>query len=232
MSGLTTSRQWMIGASIACALLLAALLPRHAATVPPPTASADALGTVPPQLAAPDASSGPVSPSAPPADVVVYVCGAVRSPAVYHLASGMRVIDAIAKAGGASPDADLEQLNLAQPLAYAMKIEVPKKGQTLLGDAGEAAAATLPATGRHGSRRHSGARSRGGSRKLHDGQTLDVNTASADDLTQLPGVGPSLAARIVEYRRQNGPFETIDDLQNVSGIGPSKFEKLASFVQL
>jgi len=229
MSALTTQRKWMIGAGVCCALLLGVALPRHAGGSVQSYGSVDPGETVPPGLAASDGSADSPAPSPSSADVVVYVCGAVRNPAVYRFSSGTRVTDAIAKAGGATADADLEQLNLAQPLADAMKIEVPRKGQLLAVSSDENASS--PLVGRH--RRGAGSRSgHSGSRKLGDGQTLDVNTASLEELTRLPGVGPGLAARIVEFRRQNGPFETVDDLQNVSGIGPSKFEKLVRFVRL
>ncbi|MBV8670700.1 MAG: helix-hairpin-helix domain-containing protein, partial [Candidatus Eremiobacteraeota bacterium] len=77
--------------------------------------------------------------------------------------------------------------------------------------------------------RHGSSRS---SHKLQPGQTLDINTATETELTQLPGVGPGLARRIVEYRTANGPFQTVDDLQNVSGIGPSKFDRMAPYIRL
>ena len=151
----------------------------------------------------------------------------MKNPGVYRFAQGARVVDALAKAGGALRLADLEQLNLAEPLVDAMKIDVPAKGR-LLAD-GSLGGVTLVA-GRPAHRR---SRGHGGSRhKLQPGQTLDINTASAEDLTQLPGVGPGLARRIIDYRQTNGPFESVDDLQNVSGVGPSKFENLAPFVRL
>ncbi len=137
--------------------------------------------------------------------------------------------DGIARAGGALPDADLEQLNLAQPLSDAMKIDVPKKGEHVIADAGFGTAPGPTASyghrraGRHGGR---------SSHKLQPGQTLDVNTASESELTSLPGVGPSLARRIVEYRTENGPFQSVDDLQNVSGIGAAKFDRMAPFIHL
>jgi competence protein ComEA len=158
----------------------------------------------------------------------VYVCGAVRRPGVYMLTSSARVTDGIARAGGADPDADLEQLNLAEPLADAMKIDVPKKGQILPGTSVESAFSTSPG---HGARPHSSRRG-GGRGKLQPGQTLNVNTASESELVALPGVGPGLARRIVEYRTANGPFQSVDDLQNVSGIGPSKFERMAPYIRL
>jgi competence protein ComEA len=226
-------RRWVIGGAVVAALVLGILLPRHAGE--PPGASAEGNSTVPPQLTAGDAASPSASPT-PAAGVVVYVVGAVKHPAVYHLTQGTRVIDAIAKAGGSLENADLAQLNLAEPLQDAMKIEVPVKGQLLARPAaGDFSAGDFTSTGmsgrHHGSRRYSGGGA-GSRHKLQEGQTLNVNAASAEELTQLPGVGRGLARRIIEYRNQNGPFQSVDDLQNVSGIGPSKFERLAPFVKI
>jgi len=198
----------------------------HVANSSPLAGFASAPAATPPAVLITDASPIAQAPSAAP-DVVVYVCGNVHKPGVYHLTSGLRVADAITKAGGASADADLEQLNLAQVLSDAMKIVVPKKGQLLAFDVTAAPAdaygVSHQRSGRHGGR---------SSHKLQPGQTLDVNTATESELTQLPGVGPGLARRIIEYRTANGPFQTVDDLQNVSGIGPSKFDRMAAYVRL
>ena len=228
MASFQIDKRWLAVGAAAAALTIGVLLPRPA-TAPHQMAIAEA--TVPPQLIARATSEstanagGQAAPS--PGEIAVYVCGAVKTPGVYSFAAGERVVDAVKRAGGASPDADMEQINLAEALTDAMKVTVPRKGQVLavvsseLSDPG-------PPSGRH--RRHS----HGGSsrHKLATGQSLDVNTASAEELVQLPGVGPSLAQRIVDYRQQNGPFQTVDDLQNVPGIGPSKFERLAPFVRL
>jgi competence protein ComEA len=221
-------KRWIaIGGAI---VLLGAglLLPRPAGPTRGATVSTDS--TVPPQ----SATIAQATASPAPAEIAVYVCGAVKRPGVYSFAPGSRVVDALQQAGGPLPEADVEQINLAQPLSDAMKVMVPRKGQVLAADQYPALASSSndgPSVGTHRRGRHS----RGGSRgahKLAPGQTLDVNTATADELVQLPGVGPSLAQRIVDYRQQYGPFQTIDDLQNVPGIGPSKFDRLSPFVRL
>lgn len=224
-------RRWIAGGLVGAAVLAGAwLLPKGQAgrAVPAPM---DASATVPPALVraneSPDSAIAPVA--SPASNVFVYVTGAVKHPAVYRLPASARVIDAIARAGGSAHNADLEQLNLAEPLSDAMKIDVPIKGQAI---ADAAYAPGAPSSSGRGSRRHSARHATGGRHKLQAGQTLNINSASAQELTQLPGVGPGLARRIVEYRQQNGPFQTVDDLQNVPGIGPSKFEKLAPFVRL
>jgi competence protein ComEA len=212
-----------VGAAV---VLLAYFFPKHALVGGTTVAASES--TVPPQLLSSEAqvSSDP-SPAgqATPGQVIVYVTGDVKRPGVYEMTATARVADGISRAGGALADADLEQLNLAQPLADAMKVDVPKKGEHPAFAGFESDSYSQPAShrARHGGR---------SSHKLAPGQTLDINTASEAELTQLPGVGPSLAARIVEYRTENGPFQSIDDLQNVSGIGPSKFDKMAPYVRL
>lgn len=196
----------------------------------------------PPPAAQTDPASGavPVVAAATPGETAVYVVGAIKHAGVFRLAPGSRVVDAVNDAGGLAPDADAEAINLAEPVVDGMKIDVPKKGQhpafaideTGAGfDAVSAAASNSSYVSSHRSSRH---RSSGRSTKakLAPGETIDVNTASESDLEKLPGVGPSLARRIVEYRQANGPFATPDDLQNVSGIGPSKFAKMEPFIRI
>lgn len=224
MASLQFDKRWLAVGAAAAALTLGFMLPRPGGTSHPIVA-ADA--TVPPRLLRPSGDIGVPATEPAASEIAVYVCGAVKDPGVYMFAAGKRVVDAIARAGGTLADADVEQINLAQPLNDAMKVTVPRKGQVI------AIQTDVPDSTALGGRPHR--HSRGGSRNAHKltpGQTLDVNTASAEELVQLPGVGPSLAQRIVDYRLANGPFQTADDLQNVPGIGPSKFDRLAPFVRL
>jgi competence protein ComEA len=225
MASVQFDKRWLAVGAAAAALTLGMMLPRPGGTS---HAVAVADATVPPQLVRPSDDIGVPATASSASEMAIYVCGAVKNPGVYMFAPGKRVVDAIARAGGALADADIEQINLAQPLNDAMKVIVPRKGQVLAIETATSPDSTALGGGHH---RHS----RGGSRgahKLTAGQTLDVNTASSEELVQLPGVGPSLAQRIVDYRLANGPFQTVDDLQNVPGIGPSKFDRLAPFVRL
>jgi competence protein ComEA len=149
----------------------------------------------------PGAAQPAVSPTSSPAMLIVDVAGAVRTPGVYEFAEGERVVDAIERAGGPRPKADLSLLNLAAPLVDGTQILVPKIGPAVTGVPGE----TAP----------------GSSSGL-----INVNTASATELETLSGIGEVLAATIVEYRTQNGPFASVDDLLDVSGIGPATLEEI------
>jgi competence protein ComEA len=132
--------------------------------------------------------------------ITVHVAGAVRTPGVVQVPAGSRVGDAIAAAGGALPDADLERVNLAAPMADGQQLLVP------VVQPGEGAGAGAA-----------------------DGR-VHINTATAEELEALPGVGPVLAARIVSYRDANGPFAVIEDLLDVPGIGEGKLAALREVV--
>lgn len=164
-----------------------------------------------PPLAAPSDDIGgdqTFAPSAAPttAPVIVYVSGAVRAPDVYQLPAEARVKDLVLAAGGLAPDADAEQINLAEHLADGAHIHIPHQGDAQP-NAGAAEAET-------------------------SGQSalVNINTAGESELDGLPGIGQAIAQRIVEYRSANGPFKSVDDLRNVKGIGAALFSKIASLV--
>jgi competence protein ComEA len=147
------------------------------------------------------AQSDATSPTATPALLIVDVAGAVRKPGVYEFAEGERVVDAIERAGGPMPKADLSLLNLAAMLVDGTQILVPKTGNPAAGAPGGAAPGS-------------------------SGGLVNINTASATELETLSGIGEVLAGTIVEYRDQNGPFVSVDDLLDVSGIGPATLEEI------
>ena len=193
-----------------------------------PAAAVDPVATGPPgSAAAPGpadpAATGPPDPAdpagAPAGRIVVHVVGAVVSPGVVVLADGARVADAIAAAGGAASDADTEQLNLARVLGDGEQVRVPHVGEQL--------AAPDPAPSPPGASGGGAAAGASGGRAPAAGP-ININTASASELEALPGIGPALAARIVEYRDGHGPFASVDDLTDVPGIGPAKLEALRS----
>lgn len=152
-----------------------------------------------------------------PAELVVHVAGAVARPGIVRLAGGSRVVDAVEAAGGASADADLDQLNLAAPLADGLQIRVPHQGEILPVPAGPVAAA-------------GGGRGGGVTAGDDTPAVVDLNRATAAELEQLPGIGPSLAAAIVTWRQDHGGFRRVDDLLDVPGIGPAKLANLADHV--
>lgn len=152
----------------------------------------------------------------------VHVAGAVRNPGVYALAAGSRVVDAIAIAGGQRADGRGDALNLAAPLADGDKVYVPNAAEV----AARAGAGELAeAGGAGGDPGPSGWAGTGGA-----AGRVDVNRADARTLEALPGVGPSLAAAIIGYRREHGGFRTLADLEKVPGIGPAKLAAMRDLV--
>jgi competence protein ComEA len=141
-----------------------------------------------------------------PKEIIIHVAGAVVKSGVYHLPEGSRVIDAITAAGGAAAEADLDAINLAQPLIDGQKVWVPKAGDQLVGETNSASGAA------------------GGNGKVN------INTGDLTQLQTLNGIGPSLAQRIIDYRTNNGPFRQIEDIKNVSGIGTKRFEQLKDYI--
>ena len=149
-------------------------------------------------------------------DAYVHVSGAVRAPGLYVVGADARVIDAVSAAGGLADDADAEAIsayladrdasaiNLARPVTDGEQLVVPVEGEA------------PPAGPSAGSGSAPG--------------LVSVNTADAAALEELPGIGPALAARIIDWRDTEGPFATVDDLLAVSGIGPKVLESLRDLV--
>lgn len=159
-----------------------------------------------PVVAAPVVSAGTAPPTtsvaASPTQVVVAVVGRVVTPGLVTLPAGSRVADAVAAAGGVVPDTDLSTVNLARVLVDGEQIAVGVPG-------------AAPAPGEHADP------AGGGTPGL-----VNLNTATEAELDELPGVGPVIAGRIVQWRSDNGAFTTTEQLQDVDGIGSSTFEDL------
>jgi competence protein ComEA len=155
--------------------------------------------------------AGPVAsrPSPTPATLFVHVAGWVRRPGVYELREGDRVIDAIHRAGGPKKGADLGGLNLAALLVDAQQVLVPRSAPAAPPGG---AVPTGEAPGTSGT------------------ALVNVNVASAEELETLPGIGEVLAATIIEYREENGPFTSVDQLIEVSGIGEVTLEEIRELV--
>jgi competence protein ComEA len=142
-----------------------------------------------------------------PANITVDVAGAVAKPGVYALAEDSRVIDAIAAAGGANTGTDLSDINLARIIKDGEQIYV----EPVVTQGKPQISAPRP-------RASSG--------------PININRASEKEFDSLPGIGPVIAARIIAYRKANGPFSIVDDLQKVSGIGSAKFAQLKNKIKV
>lgn len=191
------------------------LAPPSTSAAPAPADALLALGAEvaidPPPFADPTAARDA------PAQLVVYVTGAVPRPDVYLLPPGARVKDAVVAAGGLGSDAAAEQINLAEPLSDAAHIHVPSLAEAAAApDSAGSAAATAPG---------SPAGSAG------DGASLiDLNRASAAELEELPGIGKTIAERIVARRSEAGPYQSVEDLREVTGVGEKLYSQIAPLV--
>lgn len=136
----------------------------------------------------------------------VYVSGAVAAPDVYTLPPGSTVQQAIESAGGSLAEANLDAVNLSQVVQDQAHVHVPQIGQ-----------GSAPAAGAESS---------------SSGALVNINTANSEELQTLPGIGPAMAQRIIDYRQENGAFESIEELVNVKGIGAATLEKLQNFVSI
>lgn len=143
-----------------------------------------------------------------PEPLIVHVTGAVANPGVYKLAVGSRVQDALDIAGGLLPEADDQALNLAALLKDGTMLLVPLRTSQQPSEPNSRAVV------------------------IEMGDTLNINTASVEELQDLPGIGPVLAGRIVDYRSQFGPFTSLDELMEVDGIGPVIFDDIKDLVSV
>ena len=150
-----------------------------------------------------------------PALLIVDVTGEVINPGVYELNANARVIDAVKAAGGAKKSADLSLINLARMIKDGEQIYIEAKLSS------------------QSSRYRSSSNSSLASMRASIGNgTININRASAKELERLPGIGPVLASRIVQFRSANGSFLTIEDLGKVPGIGNSKLEKFRNLIRI
>jgi competence protein ComEA len=133
----------------------------------------------------------------------VHVVGAVRRPGLYRLREGARVADAIRKAGGVGPRADVALVNLAAPVADGMQVAVPARAPAGVASAPGGATPTGP---------------------------VSLASATLEQLDELPGVGPVTAQKIVDWRQAHGPFSSVEELDQIPGIGPARIEQLRDLV--
>ncbi len=142
--------------------------------------------------------------------IVVHITGEINKPGVIELEEGARVIDAIKVAGGTTSKADLTQINLAYALRDGQKIYIPnvedqnKEIEHITTDFENNTKAGK----------------------------ININMANEKELQELPGVGPSIATKIIKYREENGGFENIEDLQKIKGIGKAKYDELKDFIEV
>jgi len=162
----------------------------------------------------PPPTDPPAQPPTPSEQIVVHVAGAVKKPGIVRIPRGSRVDDAVKAAGGFSEKADPDSVNLAQPLEDGVQVYVPRKSEPVQveGRVGTVERTRTPSSGEQPTGK------------------ININTATAEQLESLPGVGPAIARAIVEYRKQNGGFRSVDELLEVRGIGEKRLLQIRPFV--
>jgi competence protein ComEA len=152
-----------------------------------------------------------LQPAPTKAPIVVQVDGAVPRPGVYELPEGSRVQDAVTAAGGLLAEADSAGINLAARLEDGQQLNIPY-GREFPAPPEEPAFAVA------------------GTAAPSSTELININTASAEELDSLPGIGPTTAQKIIDYRTQHGIFQRIEDIMNVSGIGPATFDRIKDLI--
>jgi competence protein ComEA len=135
--------------------------------------------------------------------LVIHVSGAVSRPGLYRVPEGARVADAVSRAGGLKPRADLSALNLAAPLADGQHVVVPRRA---VAGAAPVAGGAVP------------------------GGLVQLSSATLEQLDELPGIGPVTAQKIIDWRTTHGAFRSVDDLDQIPGIGPARVDQLRDLV--
>ena len=159
--------------------------------------------------------------------IIVHISGAVKQEGVVELEENSRIADAIEKVGGLKENAETKEINLAYKLEDGMKIYVPTKEEIQNKESQEANKENqyvYEGTKENNSQRNSE------EKNISVNKKVNINKASQEELDNLPGIGPSTASKILEYRKQNGNFKNIEDIKEVSGIGEAKFEKIKEMI--
>jgi competence protein ComEA len=232
----TPGQRLLLGALALVVALSGAVLVRSRGRAP---------AAAPPVNTATPAPPAKAADTAPGDTLLVHVAGAVRQPGLYRLPSDARVADALEKAGGARAEARLGDLNLAAHLKDGVKLTVPGASDGppdkvivvtedvyVHGPPRESASAddgpnTVLAGGVERAAPRASARAK---KKPPPSQPIDLNAATLEQLQQLPGIGPTMAARIVAWRATHGRLARPEDLLEVKGIGPKSFAKLQPYV--
>lgn len=162
---------------------------------------------------APEGKSVQLRPAPTPEPLQVHVAGAVVRPGVYDLPKDSRVLDAVEAAGGFVAEADKNALNLAARVEDGERLDIPYVAGYVQDE--EEGFVVV---------------SEGTPSPLAGDELVDINTASFEELDKLPGIGPTTAQKIIDYRDENGPFARIEDITNVSGIGPATYEEIKDMI--
>ena len=175
--------------------------------------------------------------------MAVHITGEVKNPGVVKVKHGSRIEDIIEAAGGLTENADITDVNLAYVVEDGMKIRIPSNDEQELNNENGGVAGNSGENGQEQNTKNEYITQDSGKGVILSEEStenisatenlvVNINTANETELEELPGIGPSLASRIIEHRNKNGKFKDIEDIKNVSGIGDSKFEKIKSLIKV
>ena len=169
--------------------------------------------------------------------IYVYITGEVNSPGVVLLNNGSRIVDAIEAAGGVTDKANITKVNLVYILQDGMKINIPNQNDLKNNENFEYITMSSgdeknDANINNSASNTSSEKSSSNKESAFKISVVNINTATQTELETLPGIGPSLALKIINYRKENGKFSSIEDIKNVSGIGDAKFENIKNYIRV
>ena len=168
-----------------------------------------------------------LQPAPTKAPIAVHVIGAVPRPGLYEFSDGARIQDAIDAAGGLLASANVDAVNLAALLTDGQKLEIPyKDGEVPSAQVEDDTSLNLP--GSESTERTTTVDTGGET----SADLLNINTATLEELDSLPGIGPTIAQRIIDYRTKNGAFSTIEEIMDVSGVGPATFDEIKDLIKV
>ena len=158
--------------------------------------------------------------------IIIYITGQVRKEGVYELDENSRITDAIEIAGGLTEEANIENINLAEVLEDGTKIYIPNKKEN------NKQTENINLIQKNTGNTTEISKKNNTENKQNQNTKININTATQIELETLPGIGPSTALKIVNYRKDNGKFKNIEDIKNVSGIGDSKFNNIKNLIKV
>ncbi len=158
--------------------------------------------------------------------IIIYITGQVRKEGVYELDENSRITDAIEMAGGLKEEANIENINLAEILEDGTKIYIPNKKEN------NKQTENINLIQKNTGNTTEISKKNNTENKQNQNTKININTATQTELETLPGIGPSTALKIVNYRKDNGKFKNIEDIKNVSGIGDSKFNNIKNLIKV
>ena len=172
-----------------------------------------------------------------PAKIMVHVTGQVKDQGVVLLDEGSRIVDAIEAAGGITDKANITKVNLVYILQDGMKINIPNQNDLKNNENFEYITMSSgdeknDANINNSASNTSSEESSSNKESAFKISVVNINTATQTELETLPGIGPSLALKIINYRKENGKFSSIEDIKNVSGIGDAKFENIKNYIKV